>query len=118
PLYHHPAEISEVAVIVAAGIEREDVAFVPLLIRGRAIEARPRGNEAIVEDEPAARLLAPERLGQLVFGRARSMLGNHRQHGIDHTFGRDAQLLELRRALDRTQPLEHEYGVEQLASRE
>ena len=95
----HAAEVADIAVIVAAGIEREDVALLPALLGRRAVEAGARGDQAIVEGEAAAGLLAPQRLGQLALGRSRPMLGDHRQHGIDHRFGSDAQLARARLGL-------------------
>ena len=61
----HAAEVADIAVIVAAGIEREDVAFLPFLLRRRAIEARSRGDQAIIEGEPAACFLAPQRFASI-----------------------------------------------------
>ncbi len=104
----HPAEVADVAVIVAAGVEREDVALVPFLIRWRAVETRARRDEAVVEDEPASGLLPPERFGQFALARTWTVIGDDRQHRLDHPLGGDAQLPQFFGAFHRAQPLEHE----------
>ena len=111
----HAAEVADIAVIVAARVEREDVALVPLLLRRRTVEAGARGDQAIVEGQAAIGLFPPQRLGELPLGGSRTVVGDHRQHGIDHVLRGDAQLLELLRGLDRAQPLEHEQRVHDLA---
>ena len=97
-LDRHAAEVADIAVIVAAGIEREDVALVPRLIRRRAIEARAGGDQAIVEGQPAARLLAPERLGQLALVAPGPCLAITACIESITRFGRDLQLLQFARA--------------------
>ncbi len=104
--------------VVAAGIERENLALAPRLLRGRAVEARSRRDQAVVEGEPADRLLAAQRLRQLALGGAGPVVGNHGQHGIDDRLGRDAELTQLLGRLHGAQPLEHEHAVGDLAIRE
>ena len=95
----HAGEVADIAVIVAAGIDREHVALLPALLRRRAVVARARRDQAILEGEPAIDLLAPQRLGDLRLGRARAMVGDHRHHGVDHLLGCRAQHRELLRRL-------------------
>src|SRR5262249_58774796 len=50
----HPTEVADIAVIVAAGIEREHVALAPFLLRRRAVEAPARPDPAKSECGPPA----------------------------------------------------------------
>ncbi len=112
----HAAEIADIAVVIAAGVERQDVARLPALLGGRAVEAGARRDQAIFENEPAVGLLAPQRFGQRALGGAGAVARDHRQHGVDHGFRVDPQLLELLRALARAHALEHEHRVHDLAA--
>src|SRR2546426_753273 len=44
----------------------------------------PRGDEKIIEDKPAVRPLPPQRFGQFALGRARTVMGDDREHRFDH----------------------------------
>ena len=55
----HAGEVADIAVIVAAGIDREHVALLPALLRRRAVVARAGRDQAIFERQPAVDLLAP-----------------------------------------------------------
>ncbi len=114
----HPTEVADIAVIVAAGVEREHVALAPFLLRRCAVEARARRDQTIVEGKAAIGLLPPQRFGQLPLGRAGAVIGNDRQHRFDHALGGDAQLPQLLGTLHRAQPLEHEQRVHNFAVEE
>ena len=66
----HAREVADIAVIIAAGIERQHVALLPALVRRRAVEARSRRDQAIIEGQPARGFLAAQRLGQFGLGGA------------------------------------------------
>ena len=74
--------------------------------------ARARRDQAILEGQSAVGLLAPQRLGQFLLGGSRPVVGDHRQHRIDHEVGRDTQLVQLLRALAQAQPLEHHQRID------
>ena len=76
----HAADVADVAVVVAAGIERQDIALAPDLIGRRTVEAGAGGDEAILEGHAAVGFLAAQRFDEFLLGGARSVFGDHRRH--------------------------------------
>ena len=105
-LDRHAAEVADIALVVAAGIEGEDVALAPDLARRRPVVRGAGGNQAVLEGEAAQDLLAAKRFGQLELGRARAVAGDDGKHRIDDALRGFAEEVELGRRLHRPQPLE------------
>ena len=72
-LDRHAADVADIAVVIAAGVDRHDVALLPLLLGGRAVDAGAAGDQAIFERQPAIGFLAAQRLDHLGLGRARAV---------------------------------------------
>src|SRR5262249_59001219 len=79
----HAGNVADIAVIIAAGIEREHVALLPALIRGRAVETRARRYETIIEGEPARGLFPAQRFRNLLIAAAHALILVHRRSTID-----------------------------------
>ena len=65
----HAAEIADIALIVTAGIERQDLALFPALVGRRPVVAGTGRDEAVFEGEATSDLLATERFDELPLGR-------------------------------------------------
>ena len=122
-LDRHATEIADVAFVIAAGIERQDIAGSPHLVGGRAVEARPRRDEAIFERQAPVHLFAAKRFDDFRFRRPWPVRGDHRQHGIDHEFGGCTEEIQFFPGLARPQAFErhmrfHESHARQLARHE
>jgi len=78
--HRHPREVTDIALVVAAGIERQHVALLPALFRRRAVVARAAGNETIFKRQPAIDLLAFERIGKFLLGGAGTVAGHDGHH--------------------------------------
>ena len=70
PQNAHAAEVADIAVIIAAGIDRQHLALLPRLRRGGAVVAGAQRQQAIFEMQAAIGLLAPQLLDDLGLGRA------------------------------------------------
>ncbi|MGY3409958.1 hypothetical protein ACVWZV_006071 [Bradyrhizobium sp. GM5.1] len=112
----HAREVADIAVIIAAGIERQHVTLLPALRRGRPVVAVAAGEQAVFEGQPAIGFGEPQGVRQLLLGRARPVPGDHRQHRGDHQFGRRLELRKLVRRLHRPQPLQHQQRVLELGA--
>ena len=58
----HAGEVADVAPVVAAGIERQRLAFLPDLVVGRAVERGPDVRQRVLELHAARRLLFTQRI--------------------------------------------------------
>ena len=63
-LDRHATEVADIAFVIAAGIKRQDVARPPDLVGRRAVEARPRRDEAIFECQSPADLFTAKRFDE------------------------------------------------------
>src|SRR5438067_11691621 len=111
----HSAEIADITFVVAARIERQNLALFPALIGRRAVEARSGSDKAIFEGEAALLFLALQRLRQFLLGDARTMPGNHRHHRIDDTLGAFPQQRQFGRRLAGAETLQDPQGFYDLA---
>ena len=93
------------------GVDRHDVALLPLLLGGRAVEAGAAGDQAVFEGEPTVGFLAAQRLDHLGLGRARAVAGDHRLHGGEHCFRRDLQFRQFVGGFFHALALQHEQRV-------
>ncbi len=88
-LDRHAADVADIAVVIAAGVDRHYVALLPFLVGGRAIVAGAGGDEAIFESEPAVDFFTAQRVNDIVLGRAGPVIGDHRLHRGQHGFRSD-----------------------------
>ena len=91
----HAAEIADIALIVTAGIERQDLALFPALVGRRPVVAGTGRDEAVFEGEATSDLLATERFDELPLGRAPARGWRNRQHRINDAVGGLAQELKF-----------------------
>ena len=109
----HPAEVADIALVVAAGVDRHRIALAPDLVGRRAVEAGAGGDQAILEGEVARHFLAAERLDHLELGGARTVSGDGREHRIDHAFGGEAKVIRVPRGVFlRPEPLQRHGSID------
>ena len=109
--YRHAGDVADIAVVIAAGIQRQDVTLLPFLLGRRAIVTRACGDQTIFEGEAAVGLLPAQCLRQFEFAGSGAVICDHRQHGIDDAIRRDTQLFELIGAFVSALPLQHDKCV-------
>src|SRR5258705_3432434 len=91
----HAAEIADIAVIIGAGVQRDDVAGTEQLVRWRTIETRARGNQAIFEVEAAVGFFPAQMRDDVVLGHARPARRECCLHRGADAFGRLLNQCEL-----------------------
>src|SRR4051812_40283282 len=114
----HAADITDIAVEIPTGINRHEFPVLPLLRRGGAIEALPRGDQAIFEEKTAIGLLTPQRIDDLLLGHAGAMPLNHGKHAVDDEVCRQPQLAQFIWRLAGAQSLQHQKRIDDLGVRE
>ncbi len=83
----HAADVANIAFIVAAGVDRHDLALLPFLVGGRAVHAGAAGDQAIFKSKAAVGLLAAQSLDHLGLGDAGLARRNDGLHRLDHGLG-------------------------------
>ena len=109
----HAAQVADVAVALAAGVQRQHLARMPRLVGRRAVHARPHRRQAVVERHPAQLLLLAQPLRELVLRGARARAGDGGRHRRDDRLRRVAQHGELVGPLDRAQHLQDAAGLDE-----
>ena len=113
----HAAQVADVALVISAGVEGQDVAGLQALVRGRAVEARAGRDQAVFEGQAAVR---PPRVASVSTSSCLVCAGRtpveHSEHRGDDTLGGFPQRREFVCRLSRAQPLQREQGVDDLDS--
>src|SRR4051794_9913635 len=110
----HTAEVTDVAVKIATGVERHHVAPLQQLVRRRAVAAGPRCYQAVLERQIARLLFLPQPVDDIVLAHSGFASLERGLHGADDARGSLTDKLDLRCRLDRAQPFQHELPIEQL----
>ena len=111
--HRHSAEIADIPVLLSAGVEREDRAFLPARVGRSAVEARPGRREQVLEVQPADCLLDPDELCDLTGGDSHADSPSNRLERVDDGLGSLSQQPKLLGCLDGAQLLEDRTGLDQ-----
>ena len=94
--------VADIAAVVAAGVQRHDIALCENLIRGGTVEALPGGDQTVFEEQASDGLRAPKGFNDFAFGLAWPHGRKDCEHGVDDAFGCLPQQLQFHLSLHGT----------------